>query len=202
VTYPLPFPRSANRSFLLIGARETRVLRLTLGLEASVEVEEVEQAEVGRVMLVDLIDLCSFRTGARGCRDEAITFTLTTGVVLGRGARETRAVDRPMVAAAAVGTTDARLFLLFAKVADETVEADEDEDEEEAEDPRVCLLFASMAGVTVEVALVTFFSTGIVATLFSAETTIAAASAWVLTASACMEARTNSTSTSNDGVNV
>jgi hypothetical protein len=193
---------------LLIGARETRVLRLTLGLEASVEVEEVEQAEVGREMLVDLIDLCSFRTGARGCRDEAITFTLTTGVVLGRGARETRAVDRPMVAAAAVGTTDARLFLLFAKVADETVEADEDEDEEEAEDPRVCLLFASTVGVTVEVALVTFFSTGIVATLFSTgTTTIAAASAWiawilVASASACMEARTNSTSTSNDGVNV
>lgn len=76
MTYPLPFPRSANRSFLLIGAKETRVLRLTLGLEASVEVEEVEQAEVGREMLVDLIDLWSlFRTGARGCRgddDEAM----------------------------------------------------------------------------------------------------------------------------------
>lgn len=192
-------------------------MRLTLGLEASVEVEEVEQAEVGREMLVDLIDLCSFRTGARGCRDEAMTFTLTTGVVLGRGARETRAVDRPTVVAEGVGTTDLRLLLLFAVEADETVpvevgetvDADDDAREEGAEtDPRVCRLCASVAGATAEVALVAFFSTGIVATLFSAGTTaIAAASAWiawilVASASACMEARTNSTSTSNDGVNV
>jgi len=116
-----------------------------------------------------------------------------------------------MVAAAAVGTTDIRLFLLFTKVADETVETDEEEEEEEeeeAEDRRVCRLFASTAEVAVEVALVAFFSTGIVATLFSAATTaIAAASAWiawilVASASACMEARTDSTSTSNDGVKV
>jgi hypothetical protein len=192
---------------LLIGARETRVLRLTLGLEASVEVEEVEQAEVGREMLVDLIDLCSFRTGARGCRDEAITFTLTTGVVLGRGARETRAVDRPTEVAEGMGTTDLRLLLLMvlAIEVDETVDADDDEREEGAEtDPRVCLLFASMAGATAEVALVAFFSTGMVATLSSAGTAIAAASAWILmaSASACMEARTNSTSTSNDSVKV